>query len=369
MRPDSNRRKSPRPPDFAKSSLQQSPLRALLTAHGGALHLRNLPLRTAEDFSRFIHAIAEGPGWQPHVDKGLMVKRTLHAANVATANEGPPELPIYLHNEYGLSSHHPSYISFFALRGPDVGGQTPIVSSMHLHQELSRDAPHVLEAFDRQGLAFGIHHPVERVQNVVAGESLYSPKTFGPSDGRDVTTLTEEDRRAIVEGNVKALATEGGWTPDVATKNPDAPNWLKRGYSADWQDDGSLLVLQRVPGVRTHPHLGVKTLFTNFLNYYTRAESQGTLQPPHYNNTRTFPGGKPFFQRPPYIVGEAPDGSQDFIPPREWAEAIDSAVQAAVVDIPWQTGDVLLLDNFAVQHGRRPWQGERKLLASLWDRQ
>ena len=34
-------------------------------------------------------------------------------------------------------------------------------------------------------------------------------------------------------------------------------------------------------------------------------------------------------------------------------------------DIPWQTGDVALVDNFLVMHGRRPFEGQRRVLASL----
>jgi len=34
-------------------------------------------------------------------------------------------------------------------------------------------------------------------------------------------------------------------------------------------------------------------------------------------------------------------------------------------DIPWQSGDVAVLDNFLVMHGRRPFEGKRAVLASL----
>ncbi len=34
-------------------------------------------------------------------------------------------------------------------------------------------------------------------------------------------------------------------------------------------------------------------------------------------------------------------------------------------DLEWQRGDVALVDNFAVMHGRRAFQGTRKVLASL----
>ena len=36
-------------------------------------------------------------------------------------------------------------------------------------------------------------------------------------------------------------------------------------------------------------------------------------------------------------------------------------------DVPWQRGDVALLDNFIAMHGRRTFSGTRKVLASLAD--
>lgn len=34
-------------------------------------------------------------------------------------------------------------------------------------------------------------------------------------------------------------------------------------------------------------------------------------------------------------------------------------------DIPWQNTDIALVDNFLVMHGRRPFVGQRRVLASL----
>ena len=34
-------------------------------------------------------------------------------------------------------------------------------------------------------------------------------------------------------------------------------------------------------------------------------------------------------------------------------------------DLAWQAGDVALIDNFTVMHGRRPFEGKRRVLASL----
>ena len=34
-------------------------------------------------------------------------------------------------------------------------------------------------------------------------------------------------------------------------------------------------------------------------------------------------------------------------------------------DVPWRAGDVALIDNYLVMHGRRPFEGSRRVLASL----
>jgi hypothetical protein len=47
---------------------------------------------------------------------------------------------------------------------------------------------------------------------------------------------------------------------------------------------------------------------------------------------------------------------------------VQSAVEIAydlVFDLPWESGDVALIDNYRVMHGRRPFSGQRSVLASL----
>lgn len=49
----------------------------------------------------------------------------------------------------------------------------------------------------------------------------------------------------------------------------------------------------------------------------------------------------------------------------EELDRIRNAFKANAVDFPWQLGDILLLDNMQIARGRRPFKGERKLLAAL----
>lgn len=91
-------------------------LQALIDRHG-AIYFQNLGLKTAEEFSQFAHAF----GWSPHEDIGNPVRRTIHAKNVATANEGPNTQPVYPHNEFGLSPHYPAYVFFYCSSAPETG--------------------------------------------------------------------------------------------------------------------------------------------------------------------------------------------------------------------------------------------------------
>lgn len=358
LRPSSSsgKREEVRADDFiaAASKFSKSgQLDEVLAGAGGALHFRGTPLRSADDFSRFMHALSEGGQWTPHVDKGLMVLRKPHAKNVATANEGPPDQPIGSHNEYGLSSHHPSYIAFFCLSEPDAGGETPIASSLALHDRLEERKPELIRALEEKGVAFSIHHPRDTIEGNLQGNGLFNANAFGPQSG-DVSGLSEEEKRQIVEANVQALADEG----------KGKGLWKQKGYDAKWLPDGSLLSVQRVPGVRLHPRYGSKTFFNNIHNRLLYSRLHKATEPPHVSQTQTTALGTPFYQKPPQLVDE----EEDRLFPRDWIETIEEITAELQVDVKWNKGDVLLLDNLAVQHARRPWKGDRRLLASLWDR-
>lgn len=95
---------------------QSGRLHQLLDQHG-AIYFQNIGIKDAEEFSRFAHSF----GWPAHEDIGNPVRRTVHAKNVATANEGPNTQPVYPHNEFGLSPHYPAYVLFFCLSAPESG--------------------------------------------------------------------------------------------------------------------------------------------------------------------------------------------------------------------------------------------------------
>ena len=363
------------------SEYSPSELQKLLDAHGGAVHFKDLPIRDADDFSQFMHALAGSlpPGtdasqannlWQHHVDKGLMVIRRPMAPNVATANEGPPHQSIGSHNEYGLSTHYPSVIAFCCLSAPTSGGQTPIVNSMALYDRLQSTVPGYIETISRRGLTFVIHHPVAKVKDSVQGNSVYNPDSFGPTpeDKVDLASLSEQQKRQLVQDNILELAREGGWG-SAATDVDDAGEgrlgaWHQRGFSWTWLPDGSINVYQRVPGIRIHPTLGKPAYFNNVGNRYAYAKQHGCLQPPHYSEEKKDYFPPPSFPKP---VGEGEEEQEDEPIPLDWLEEAHRWTERLQAHVEWEQGDILVIDNLAVQHARTPWQGPRKLVASLWD--
>jgi hypothetical protein len=86
---------------------------------------------------------------------------------------------------------------------------------------------------------------------------------------------------------------------------------------------------------------------------YGRARHHGATRPPYRGDDDSY--------HPPPVYG---DGTAIATEDLELALTIAEEMQ---VDLSWEKGDVVLLDNYAVMHSRRPWVGKRVVLAALWD--
>lgn len=58
------------------------------------------------------------------------------------------------------------------------------------------------------------------------------------------------------------------------------------------------------------------------------------------------------------------DGSQIAI---EDLEHLRAALRESSISFPWRAGDVMLIDNMRMAHGRRPYKGTRKVIVALTD--
>jgi len=89
-----------------------------LHAIDGAILFRGFPLKDTADLTKFIKAFKLP---HPHEEVGLSGKRRTVGDIVKTANEEPPHIKFYYHNEYGRSAHFPGILFFFSEVVPEQG--------------------------------------------------------------------------------------------------------------------------------------------------------------------------------------------------------------------------------------------------------
>ncbi|TVY20316.1 Clavaminate synthase-like protein [Lachnellula arida] len=296
----------------------------LVQQHGGALLIRGLPIHTAADYSAVAHAF----GLTAHEEIGRPPNRTILAKNVKTANEGPPEMPIWPHNEYGWSTINPAWLTFSGFVTPESGGETPINSSIALAAAIQKQAPDFYEALLKNGVQY-----IYRYRQV-AREYL---------EGRNgLIDLTVPKQLPL---QTLATALSG--------------HMARRFYQLTMLSLGAKRLKEKSKNIvvggngMTMEATGLTTFFGNLTSAYGRSKHHGATEPPFLGDD----GG--YHPLPTYG-----DGSPI---PTKYLELALSIAETSQVLIKWTPGDLILLDNYAVMHSRRPWTGERKVLAALWD--
>ena len=127
------------------------------------------------------------------------------------------------------------------------------------------------------------------------------------------------------------------------------------GYHVTWDASGGLSAWQNRPAFSTHPATGEKVWFnqahTHHASYYKPWPEQILFH---------FPPETPDEKYPSHTYYG--DGSE--IEP-EVIQHIRATSWACAVGFQWRRGDLLAMDNMAVQHARIGFTGPRKILAFL----
>ena len=268
----------------------------------GAVLLRGFGLATDTDFDGVIQAF----GWPnfTYADSLSNAVRRNRTERVFTANEAPPDVSIFLHHEMAQTPIYPSRLFFFCEQPARQGGATPICRSDLLLTRLAAAAPEFGRDCETKGVTYSQTMPP--VDDLDSGQ------------GRSWRSTLSADEPSAAEAKLRQL-----------------------GYQWQWQDDGSLSVTTPVlPAVRELAD-GSRAFFNQLIAAFfgwqdARNQSQKAIC---------------------FGDGSAIDGDAMSL-------AIDLA-EELTVELAWQRGDVAIVDNFRVMHGRRPFQGERRVLASL----
>ncbi|MFH9004322.1 TauD/TfdA family dioxygenase [Streptomyces afghaniensis] len=235
--------------------------------------------------------------------------RTKVGENVYTSTEYPQEYTISMHNEMSYAHQWPARLLFFCDREPATGGATPVVDGVRWLEALDAEV--------REGFAGGVRYS----QNLHGGRGL----------GKSWQETFETESRSEVETFLKGAEAE----------------W-------EWRQDGSLRVTQLRPATARHPVTGTEVWFNQADQWHaaglgseTAAALYQIMPAEDLPQNVTFADGSP-------------------IPDHYITQIRDRGLESAV-DVDWHTGDLMLIDNMLVGHGRRPFTGPRRVLVAMSD--
>ncbi|PPS32327.1 TauD/TfdA family dioxygenase [Pseudomonas amygdali] len=231
------------------------------------------------------------------------------AGNVYTATEYPGRYPIAFHNECSYQKTMPAKLLFYCGQPSHTGGATLLADGRAVWRALP-----------------------EPVKASFAGHGYRLMRTYHPNFGMSWRQAFGVNDRASVE----AMA-------------------LSDGISLEWKSNDVLTTTQTRPCVGIHPRTG-KASWINHLYFFHHSNL-----PEHARQALLTDAGADL------LVNDTchADGTPIAL---DTLAAIGQAYEANTLSVEWQAGDVLLVDNLCVAHGRTSYEGVRTLYFAQLDR-
>jgi len=267
----------------------------------GGILFRGFDIPSAEVFELFVTACSD----EPLQYRERSSPRTQLNNNIYTSTDYPADQSIFLHNENSYQHTWPLKIFFFCMTSPTSGGETPIADCRKIFERID---PRIRQRFSEKGWML--------VRNFGDGLSLSWQSVFQTENKSAVETYCRE-----------------------------------AGIEAEWRGD-SLRTRQVRRAVARHPVLGAMVWFNHIAFFHvstlepsTREILLADMEEEDLPSNTYYGDGSPI---EPSVLDE-----------------IREAYRIETVSFAWQEGDVLMLDNMLVAHGRNPYAGPRKILVAM----
>ena len=274
-----------------------------LFTHGGLL-FRNFDVKDVTHFEQFVKATSN----ELLTYRERSSPRTQISGNIYTSTDYPAGQRIFLHNENSYQQTFPLKIFFFCVTAAQSGGETPIADCRRV---LRRISPEIQERFRERG-------GWKLVRNLGDDVGLSWQTTFQTTDKSEVEQYCR-----------------------------------KAGIESEWVD-GRLRTSQVRPVVATHPSTGEVVWFNHATFFHV-----STLEPTVQQDLLAQ------FQEEE-LPAQTYYGDGSSIEPSVLAQLREAYLQETTM-FPWQRGDILMLDNMLVAHGRQPFSGSRKIVVGMAD--
>jgi alpha-ketoglutarate-dependent taurine dioxygenase len=268
----------------------------------GGILLRGFDVPSTEVFEELIRSIGG-----PLLDYSYRsTPRSQVSGKIFTSTEYPADQYIPMHNEMAYTRSWPQKIGFCCLVPAKEGGTTPIADSRRVYERID---PQVRERFAQKGVMY--------VRNYGTGMDLSWQEVF------------QTDDRAEAEAFCR-----------------------QSGIDFTWKDESWLRTTQICQGTINHPVTGVPLWFNQAHLFHV------TSLPQELQEAFAMMFDEADLPRNTYYGDGTP------IEP-EVLEAIREGFAAETISFPWEQGDILLLDNMLVAHGRGPFVGPRRIVVGM----
>ncbi|MCX4247324.1 TauD/TfdA family dioxygenase [Paraliomyxa miuraensis] len=270
----------------------------------GAIVLRGFGVQSQADFESFASVLSDRR--LDYVYRST--PRTAVGDGIYTATEYPRHTTIPLHCENAYQDDWPMKLAFYCLAPPGTGGETTIARNARITQRIGSS---IVDEFARRRVLY--------VRNYGVGVDI------------PWQTVFQTDRRVEVERYC-----------------------VSKGIEVVWKPDGGLRTRQVCQGVARHPRTSQLLWFNqahlfhiSSLDPTTREALLSLRREEDLPRNAYFGDGEPI-----------PEATLNRV--REAHEEEASAT-------PWRRGDILLVDNMLVAHGRTPFTGDRRILVAMFD--
>ncbi|MBE7384649.1 MAG: amino acid adenylation domain-containing protein [Leptolyngbya sp. SIO1E4] len=226
--------------------------------------------------------------------------------NVYGSTPYPADQAILFHNESSHLHQWPLKIWFFCVKPAQNGGETPIVDCRKVYQKL---APKLRERFEQKQLRYA--------RNYIEGLDVSWQDFFHTSDKEAVETYCRQS-----------------------------------GIDCEWLSDSHLRTYKLRPAISCHPKTEELVFFNQVqlhhiscLESAVRTSLLSALEEDNLPRNVYYGDGSPIEDS---VMAE-----------------IGAVYEQTKISFPWEQGDILMLDNMLVAHGRNPYVGSRKIVVAM----